>query len=133
MKKTMNLAILLALALLAGTGCRTQKTSGLRYDKGRLVIENPSFASNLIIIKDAREKMTPENFLHVQVFLENLNHEDFHCQYCFEWYDKNGMTMKHASTHWRPLVLHGREVQEIDSISPLQGAEDYRLKLRHLD
>lgn len=132
MHKTMNLGILLALTMLAVTGCRTQKTSGLRYDEGKLVIENPDFASNLIIIKDIREKET-ESLLHVQVFLENLNHEDFRCQYCFEWYDENGMTMKHAPAPWRPLVLHGREVQEIDCISPLKGTTDYRLKLRRMD
>ncbi|MBR6470859.1 MAG: YcfL family protein [Victivallales bacterium] len=123
---------LLAGGLLLLAGCLAPKTSGVWVEKGRIILSDPAFAANLEVVRDAREK-TAEGFLHAQVTLQNLNQEDFQCQYCFEWRDENGLMQTHAPTPWRPLVFHGGEVKEVDGVSPLQGASDFRLKLRRMD
>ena len=131
MKNNIGLFLLLGMALFAFTGCIT-KTSGIYVDKGKLSIENPAFASNIQMIQDSREK-TNTGFLIARVTLKNLKHTDYQLQYCLEWLDKNGAMMRHAPTSWCPLSLHGKEVKEINAVSPIQGAEDFRLKLRQID
>lgn len=121
-----------ALALMWCASCSLPKTSGVMVEKGRLHIEDRVFARNLEIDRDMRER-TPEGFLRAQVVIKNTNRYDYKCQYRFEWRDKNGMIQKHATTPWRPIVLHGRETVEVDAVSPLQGSEDFRLKIRRAD
>ncbi len=136
MKKT-GMRILVALVCLlvatAGTGClQGRLTSGVTTEQGRLSIEDPAFAMNLELIRDARTK-TDEGFLHAQATLKNTNRDDYRCQYQFTWFDEHGMALKHARTPWRPLTLHGRETKELDAVAPIQGAEDFRLKIRRAD
>ncbi|MBR2355050.1 MAG: YcfL family protein [Kiritimatiellae bacterium] len=119
-----------AIASLAMfVGCVMPRTSGVWVEKGRLNIEDPAFAANIELVRDVRER-TAEGFLHAQVTLQNTNREDFDCQYCFEWRAENGMIQKHQPSPWRPLVLHGREVTELDAVSILQDSADFRLKIR---
>ena len=73
---------------------------------------------------------TPEGFLHVQVMVQNTNQQDYPCQYRFEWKTKQGMVQTHASTPWRPVVFHGRDVVPLEAVSPLQGTDDFRLSIR---
>ena len=131
MKKKATLIMVLGIALFAFTGCVT-RTSGIYVEKGKLHIENPAFASNIQIIQDTREK-TDEGFLLAHVTVKNLNHSDYRCQYCFEWLDMNGQVMTHAPTPWRPLVLHGMETYTINAVAPIQGADDFSLKMRRID
>lgn len=132
MRKLCIAAAVLAV-LMAAPGClHGNLTSGVTAENGRLAIEDPSFALNLELERDARTR-TAEGFLHAQVTLKNTNRQDYSCQYKFEWFDEGGMAMKHASTPWRPLVLHGRETKDLDAVAPIQGAEDFRLKVRRAD
>lgn len=121
-----------AVALCVLAGCFSPRTSGVGVEKGRLFIEDSSFALNLDLIQDIREK-TPEGFLHVQVALQNTNHQDYRCQFRFEWKTPQGLIQKHAVTPWRPIVLHGRETVTLDAVSPLQGTDDFRLVIRRID
>lgn len=136
MKKTrmwMLPALSCLLAATMGTGClRGRLTSGVTTEKGRLYIEDPAFAMNVDLVRDARTK-TAEGFLHAQATVKNTNRDDYRCQYQFTWFDGEGMAMKHARTPWRPLTLHGRETQELDAVAPIEGAEDFRLKIRRAD
>lgn len=120
---------LLALSLSVFAGCSFPRTSGVMVEKGRLFIEDPAFASNIEVVRDIREK-TPEGFLHAQVTVKNTNRTDYECQYRFEWIRGNGMKHTHAETPWCPILLHGRETAEMDAVSPLQDAEDFRLAIR---
>jgi len=129
MYKTTTLTCLSTALLLILVGCLGPKTSGVWVEKGKLNIEDPVFASNIILLEDSLE-MTAEGFLHGQVTIQNTSRKDFRLQYCFEWRGENGMIQKHAPAPWRSLVLHGREITEIDMVSPLQGSADFRLKLR---
>lgn len=136
MKKTrmwMLSALTCLLAATMGTGClRGRLTSGVTTEKGRLHIEDPAFAMNLDLVRNARTK-TAEGFLHAQAALKNTNRDDYRCQYQFTWFDEAGMALKHARTPWRPLTLHGRETKELDAVAPVAGAEDFRLQIRRAD
>lgn len=127
MNMTSKIVAVATLAMFAG--CAMPRTSGVWVEKGRLNIEDPAFAANIEVLKDIRE-LTSEGFLHAQVALQNTNREDFDCQYCFEWISENGMIQTHQPSPWRPIVLHGREVKELDAVSILQGSADFRLKIR---
>lgn len=126
------IVFLIALCAVALSGCISARTSGVMVEKGRLFIEDPAFAANIELVRDARER-TAEGFLHVQATVKNTNREDFHCQYRFEWRGNNGMMQTQALVPWRPIVLHGRETVELEAVSPLQGTEDFRLVVRRLD
>jgi len=130
MNMTYMAIVVATLTMVAG--CVMPRTSGVWVEKGRLNIEDPAFAANIELVKDARER-TPEGFLHAQVTLQNSNREDFDCQYCFEWIAENGMIQRHQVSPWKPLVLHGREIKELDSVSVLHGSADFRLKIRRVD
>lgn len=121
-----------SFALCILSGCFSPRTSGIGVEKGRLFIEDSSFALNLDLVQDIREK-TAEGFLHVHVSLRNTNHQDYKCQCRFEWKTPQGLVQKHAVTPWRPLVLHGRETMTLDAVSPLQGTDDFRLVIRRID
>ncbi len=124
--------LITAALLFAFAGCLSPKTSGVWVEKGRLYVEDAAFALNLNLVQDAMER-TPEGFLHVQVTLQNLNQQDYRCQYRFEWKTAQGMVQTHANTPWRPLVLHGRDVAPLEAVSPLQGTADFRLVIRRAD
>ena len=121
--------IAVAVAVLSLAGCLSPKTSGVWVEKGHLYIEDAAFALNLNMVQDAMER-TPEGFLHVQVMVQNTNQQDYPCQYRFEWKTKQGMVQTHASTPWRPVVFHGRDVVPLEAVSPLQGTDDFRLSIR---
>ena len=121
--------MLAALATVSLVGCLSPKTSGVWVEKGRLYVEDASFALNLNLVQDAVEK-TPEGFLHVQVTVQNANQQDYRCQYRFEWKTKQGLVPTHAKPPWRPIVLHGRDVVPLEAVSPLQGTDDFRLAIR---
>lgn len=120
---------LFSAGVLMTSGCFTQKTSGVMVQNGKIIVEDSVFAKNIKIIKDVKEK-TSNGFLHVQVSVQNTNRTDFECQYRFEWIRTNGMVQKHAPMLWRPIVFHGREVVELDAVSPIKNTEDFRLLIR---
>ena len=124
--------LLCVFACAALIGCMNQRTSGVMVEKGRLFIEDPAFAANIEVVRDACVK-TSEGFLHAQVTLKNTNSDDFRCQYRFEWRDKNGMMQSHQPTLWQPLVLHGQEVRDLDAVSIVQNTADFRLTIRRED
>lgn len=122
---------ILLILTIAGcfAGCQAPWTSGVMVEKGGLHIDDVAFARNFDVLSEAKER-TGAGFLHAQVVLKNNRWRDFKCQYCFEWRDKNGMIQKHASTSWRPILIHGREVVELDAVSPVSDSEGFRLKIR---
>ena len=130
MNMTLRAIAIASLALLSG--CFTPRTSGVWVEKGRINIEDPAFAANIAVVRDIRER-TPEGFLHAQVTLQNSNRDDYHCQYRFEWRAENGMIQKHQPSPWQPLVMHGREVVDLDAVSLLQDSADFRLSIRRVD
>jgi len=121
-----------ALAVVAvmslGSGCAT-RTDGNRIEKGKMVVNNGILASGLEVIQDAGRR-TPEGFLRVQVRLINKDSGDMKLQYRFKWIDADGMTLSQISAPWSPLVLHGTEVHELEGVSGMQGADDFRLEIR---
>ncbi len=122
-----------ALAVAAGSGClRGRMTSGVTAEGRRLLVEDPSFALNLELVRDARTR-TKEGFLHAQATVKNTNRHDYSCQYQFVWFDGAGMAMKHARTPGRPLELHVRETKDLDAVATIEGVEDFRLKIRRAD
>lgn len=133
MKRLVVAVLGCALAVAAGAGClRGRMTSGVTAEGGRLLVEDPSFALNLELVRDARTR-TKEGFLHAQATVKNTNRHDYRCQYQFVWFDEAGMAMSHALTPWKPLVLHGRETKNLDAVASVQGAADFWLKVRRAE
>ena len=117
-------------AAIALAGCAT--TSGIEVGRDYVRVDDPAFASKVKILHNKCEK-NPEGFLHVQVEVKNICNGDFSFLYCFEWRDENGMIQTHQPFIWRQKELHGGEVWNLDGVSSLQNATDFRLKLRWLD
>jgi uncharacterized protein YcfL len=121
--------VLLGVVMLVCYGCLTPRTDGMSVEKGRLQIDNVPFSLNLEMVQDAMYK-TPEGFLRVQVTLQNKNREDFDCQYRFMWKDKNGLTLTHAQSSWKPLVLYGKQKTVVEGVAPISAAADFKLAIR---
>lgn len=121
--------IILGIIISLCSGCLTPRTDGMSVEKGRLQIDNVPFSLNLEMIQDAMYK-TNEGFLSVQVTLQNKNREDFECQYRFIWKDKDGLTLTHALSPWKPLVLHGKQKTIVEGVAPLGAATDFKLAVR---
>lgn len=127
MNRTFSLAAVAVLAAVCG--CVSPRTSGVVIEKGRIALEDPAFAANIEVVQDARDR-TQGGFLHAQVTLKNTNRTDYECQYRFEWRGANGVMQKHAPAPWRPILLHGRELVELDAVSPVPDTNDFRLIIR---
>lgn len=125
--KVLSIACVAVTCLVCG--CLSPKTSGVVVEKGRLLVHDPSFALNLEMVQDARER-TPEGFLHVQAKVQNTNQVDFRCQYRFEWKTPQGLVQTHAMTPWRPVVMHGRDETVFEATSTVAGTDDFRLAIR---
>ena len=121
--------VLLGVVMSVCYGCLTPRTDGMSVEKGRLQIDNVPFSLNLEMVQDAMYK-TPEGFLRVQVTLQNKNREDFDCQYRFVWKDKNGLTLTHAQSSWKPLVLYGKQKTVVEGVAPISAAADFKLAIR---
>ena len=121
--------VLLGVVMSVCYGCITPRTDGISVEKGRLQIDNVPLSLNLEMDQDAMYK-TPEGFLRVQVTLQNKNREDFDCQYRFVWKDKNGLTLTHAQSSWKPLVLYGKQKTVVEGVSPISAAADFKLVIR---
>ena len=121
--------VLLGVVMSVCFGCLTPRTDGMSVEKGRLQIDNVPFSLNLEMVQDAMYK-TPEGFLRVQVTLQNKNREDFDCQYRFVWKDKDGLTLTHAQSSWKPLVLHGKQNTIVEGVAPIGVATDFKLVIR---
>lgn len=123
------ITVFLGIIISVSSGCLTPRTDGMSVEKGRLQIDNVPFSLNLEMIQDAMYK-TNEGFLRVQVTLKNANREDFDCQYRFIWKDKDGLTLTHAHSPWKPLVLHGKQETIVEGVAPLGAATDFKLAIR---
>ena len=121
--------VLCGVVMSVFSGCLTPRTDGMSVEKGRLQIDNVPLSLNLEMVQDAMYK-TPEGFLRVQVTLQNKNREDFDCQYRFIWKDKNGLTLTHARSSWKPLVLHGKQKTVVEGVAPIGAAADFKLVIR---
>jgi uncharacterized protein YcfL len=121
--------VLLGVVMSVCYGCLTPRTDGISVEKGRLQTDNVPFSLNLEMVQDAMYK-TPEGFLRVQVTLQNKNREDFDCQYRFMWKDKNGLTLTHAQSSWKPLVLYGKQKTVVEGVAPISAAADFKLAIR---
>lgn len=128
MKRFCKFSLFLSVAIML-SGCLSPKTSGMVVEKGRLLIHDASFALNLEMVSDTVAR-TPEGFLRVQAKVRNTNETDFRCQYRFEWKTASGILQTHAMTPWRPVVLHGRDETVFEAVSPIPGADDFRLIVR---
>lgn len=121
--------LIVAASMLFLAGCLSPRTDGFAVEKGRLQLDNVPFSLNLNVVQDAMYR-TDEGFLRVQVTVRNENRQDFDCQYRFIWKDKSGITLTHAQTVWKPLVLHGQQQTVVEGVSPVPGADDFRLVVR---
>lgn len=129
MKK--HIGLFMGLISMFACGCLSPRTDGMAVEKGKLLVDNVPFSLNLDMIQDAMHK-TPEGFLRVQVTLRNENRQDFDCQYRFIWKDKDALTLTHAKTVWKPLTMYGQQETVLEGISPVVGAEDFRLVVREI-
>lgn len=129
-RMTGNGWILAACATAAlAAGCLSPSTAGVSAEKGVLRVEDRRFASHVEVVQD-QTTTTDGGFLKVQVTLRNTGKRNFDCQYRFTWKDKDGMELKSAETHWKPLMLYGREEAVVQGICPVPRASEYRLVLR---
>ena len=121
--------VLFGAVMSVFSGCLTPRTDCMSVETGRLQIDNVTRSLNLEMVQDAMYK-TPEGFLRVQVTLQNRNREDFDCQYRFIWKDKNGLTLTHARSSWKPLVLHGKQKTVVEGVATISDAADFKLVIR---
>ena len=67
------------------------------------------------------------NLLHIQAEVINPTLDDQPLSYRFRWLDAAGFVLDEEA--WKPLLLHGRQRQYINTVAPTPQAVDFRLEL----
>lgn len=124
--KTVLAAAVLTVAL---SGCIMSNRGVVTVRHGAVEVENQALATYFQI---GRELMTftPEGMMHIQVDVRNAYDEDLDCQYRFQWIGKNGQLLTHANSPWLTKRLSAGENGVFEGVSPVVGAEDFRLVIR---
>ena len=122
--------LLMPLLAVLFAGCHT---SGIWIADGKVHIEDRAFAKNLEITQKPLCTRTNEGFYCVQITVKNKNHTNYRIQYKFEWFDADGMRQTHALSPWREKNLDGGTEDELKAVSPLQGTEGFRLKIKRAE
>ncbi len=123
-------AVLAAAVLaVAASGCILSNRGVVTVRHGAVEVENQALATYFQI---GRELMTftSEGMMHIQVDVRNAYDEDLECQYRFQWIGKNGMLLTHANSPWLTKRMNAGENGVFEGVSPVAGAEDFRLVIR---
>ena len=136
MKKTLYQLIAAGL-LVIGAGFSTNSMNsvenaqqeGQRHMVADQRIVSDASLNNKISVVGVNSAMTPGGMLKVQVELLNKTKSLQTFNYCFEWFDTNGMQITYLSMAVIPTVIEGGESKFIQTVAPTPACKDFRLKL----
>lgn len=69
--------------------------------------------------------------LMIQATIVNTDNQSRHMRYRFRWIDTQGFDVGPEES-WKPLVVHGKQSQRIQTIAPTPQATDFSLQI-HAD
>jgi len=133
--KTAALLILVSgLALL--TSCQNVNTVERASPRAlpdniteKQIVTDSTLAGGLRVVS-VNQTTVSGNLLKVQAQLENLRNRPCSINYCFEWYDREGMLLATPGGSWNVLRLQGRESSAISAVAVSPKAVDFVLKLQ---
>lgn len=70
--------------------------------------------------------------LLVQVQFANASSDPQHFAYRFKWLDQDQMSVWEDEA-WKPVMLHGLQSTDIQSLAPTRTASDFRIELHAVD
>jgi uncharacterized protein YcfL len=118
--------LLFAFAL---TACSTT-TSGISIESSNqnVVIGNSSLANRLSI---ERATVGHNNgLMKAGVPVISKISSDLELQYCFYWYDGQGLEISGSDSPWRQFVLHGKDTMTLQAMARSLEAKQYRIYIR---
>ncbi len=109
-------------------------------------VENADFGSSAKMVSDKRiitdsglddiafvagvnEARTPSGLLKIQVELVNRTEATRNFNYCFEWFDGDGMLISSPEPIWLTSSIDAGESKYVSAVAPSAKAKDFRLKL----
>ncbi len=134
MKTAALLMLVSGLALL--TGCQNVNTVERASPRAlpdniteKQIVTDSTLAGGLRVVS-VNQTTVSGNLLKVQARLENLRNRPCSINYCFEWYDREGMLLATPGGSWNVLRLQGRESSAISAVAVSPKAVDFVLKLQ---
>ena len=134
MKTAALLMLVSGLALL--TGCQNENTVERASPRAlpdniteKQIVTDSTLAGGLRVVS-VNQTTVSGNLLKVQAQLENLRNRSCSINYCFEWYDREGMLLATPGGSWNVLRLQGRESSAISAVAVSPKAVDFVLKLQ---
>jgi uncharacterized protein YcfL len=125
---------------LAVSGCGT--TSGIQ-GKGtirppapeeeiplntQVTVNNTSLARD-IAVTDMKSAFSGE-ILQAAATVTSMTSSTLTLQYKFVWYDAKDWEIEPESGTWKPLVLYGKDVKQIQGVAPNTAAKAFKIKIR---
>ena len=121
--------------LLAGCGTpmntveRAQPVGQRQYVDDQRIVTDSSLDVRARIL-GVNQAMTAGGLLKVQAELVNASRSTKSFNYCWEWFDQNGMQVNTPATGVLiPIVIEGKESKFVSSVAPTPACKDFRLKL----
>lgn len=125
---------LLALGLLAFTGCTTVNTVENAQKEGQrnMIADQRAITdgslNRKVSIVGVNTTTTDGGLLRVQVELQNRTRSLQRFTYRFEWFDLNGMQVANVLSAPLPGQIEGQESKFISGIAPSPACRDFRVK-----
>jgi uncharacterized protein YcfL len=129
--------LLVGLALTATLTACSQYTSGVssthisvdQMTDSVLVTDNPLLGSQITLVRAGIEPLEDGRSL-AQVTLKSLYIADLDLQYRIYWFDENGTGLRSSS--WRPIVVHGKQEVQLQSMSETTQATGFKVYVREI-
>lgn len=73
------------------------------------------------------------DLMMAQVSLRSRAKETLALQYSIEWFDLNGISLNTSAMTWKPLLIYGKDIKNIQGLAPDVRGRQFKLNLREID
>ena len=135
MKINIAKIVLSAAAAVVIAGCSSVNTvepaapSGVKQMVADKRVITDDGLDDIAYVAGVNQARTPIGLLKIQVELVNRTEAMRNVNYCFEWFDKDGMLINTPSPIWLTTSIDAGEGKYLSAVAPSMQASDFKLKL----
>ncbi|MCL1077890.1 YcfL family protein [Parashewanella spongiae] len=124
-----RLAILSAfISMLCLSAC-APNTAGVKLSSdGSRQVDNTRVARSISVVNNQMRQVG--DLLQGSATLISDSSKDQSLQYRFTWYDLQGFVVDGDSIPWTPIIIHGKQSKQIESVAPNSVAHRFEVYVR---
>ncbi len=124
-----KLATLSAIILTLSLSACAPKTGGVKLSSdGNSQIDNSRVASSVSVVNNQMRQVG--TLLQGSATLISDSSKDQALQYRFTWYDLQGFVVDGDSMAWTPIIIHGKQSKQVQSVAPNSTAHRFEVYVR---